>query len=214
MEVKPGFKATEVGMIPEEWKITTIQELLDRGALVGHLDGNHGELYPRANEFKESGVPYITANDLRGHKVSFTNCKYLSEERARRFRKGVASNGDVLFAHNATVGPTALLSTELNFVILSTTATYFRCNPEKLLNSFLLYALQSPHFVSQYQAVMAQSTRNQVPITAQRKLSVVIPPAGRCICWKESSGGIDLLSQVPAPWLAYDGPRFIEDDES
>ena len=177
MEMKPGFKATEVGMIPEEWKITTIQELLDRGAVVGHLDGNHGELYPRTNEFKEFGVPYITANDLRGHKVSFTKCKYLSEERARRFRKGVARNGDVLFAHNATVGPTALLSTELDFVILSTTATYFRCNPEKLLNSFFLYALQSPQFVSQYQAVMAQSTRNQVPITAQRKLSVVIPPA-------------------------------------
>jgi type I restriction enzyme, S subunit len=82
----------------------------------------------------------------------------------------------VLFAHNATVGPTALLSTELDYVILSTTATYFRCNAEKLINSFLLYVLQSAHFVGQYRAVMAQSTRNQVPITAQRKLSIILPP--------------------------------------
>jgi type I restriction enzyme S subunit len=83
----------------------------------------------------------------------------------------------VLFAHNATVGPTALLSTDLDYVILSTTATYFRCSPKKLVNSLFLYVLQSPLFVHQYQEVMAQSTRNQVPITAQRKLSVVLPRA-------------------------------------
>ena len=170
------YKQTEVGVIPDDWVVYTIQELIDQNAIIGHLDGNHGELYPRSYEFRESGVPYITANDFSGHKVSFDNCKYLSVERARRFRKGIAKDGDVLFAHNATVGPTALLSTEFEYVILSTTATYFRCNREKLINSFLLYELQSPFFVRQFRAVMAQSTRNQVPITAQRKLSVVLPP--------------------------------------
>jgi type I restriction enzyme S subunit len=176
MELRPGFRQTEVGTIPEDWEITTIQELLARRAIVGHLDGNHGELYPRSHEFTDWGIPYITANDLTGHNVSFGNCKHLSEERARRFRKGVAKSGDVLFAHNATVGPTALLTTNLEYVILSTTATYFRCNPEKLVNSFLLYMLQSALFATQYRSVMAQSTRNQVPITAQRKLCVVLPP--------------------------------------
>jgi type I restriction enzyme S subunit len=176
MEVKPGYKQTEVGVIPKDWEVCTIQQLIDRNAILGHLDGNHGALYPRSHEFKDFGVPYITANDFCGHKVSFTHCKYLSEERARRFRKGVAKNGDVLFAHNATVGPTAILWTNLDYVILSTTATYFRCNQEELINSFLLYGLQSPLFVRQYQGVMSQSTRNQVPITAQRKLSVVLPP--------------------------------------
>lgn len=176
MEVKPGYKQTEVGVIPEDWESFTIQELINQGAVVGHIDGNHGELYPRSHEFKAFGVPYITANDLCGHKVSFSNCKYLSLDRARRFRKGVAKSGDVLFAHNATVGPTALLSTEIDYVILSTTVTYFRCNPEKLVNSIFLYVLQSPFFVRQYQKIMSQSTRNQVPITAQRKLTVTLPP--------------------------------------
>ena len=177
MEVKKGYKQTEFGIIPNDWDAISVQELMDSNAIVGHLDGNHGALYPRSNEFVEFGVPYITANELTGYKVNFRTCKYLSEERARRFRKGVAKNGDVLFAHNATVGPTALLSTELYYVILSTTATYFRCNPEKIKNTFLLYALQSQHFVTQYQAVMAQSTRNQVPITTQRKLFFILPSA-------------------------------------
>jgi type I restriction enzyme S subunit len=166
---------TEFGLFPKDWSITTIQSLLDDRSIIGHLDGNHGEMYPRADEFKEDGVPYITANDLNGAHVDFSRCKFLARDRASKFKKGIAKNGDVLFAHNATVGPTGLLTTDLDIVILSTTTTYYRCNPEKLNNRFLLYLLQAPMFVKQYRAVMAQSTRYQVPITTQRKLSVFLP---------------------------------------
>ena len=95
--VLPGYKQTEVGVIPEDWSIHSIQDLIDNGSIVGHLDGNHGALYPRSEEFKHFGVPYITANDFGNHKVSFQNCKFLSEARANRFRKGISINGDVLF---------------------------------------------------------------------------------------------------------------------
>lgn len=176
MKLKAGYKQTEVGVIPEDWTIQSVQDLINNNSILGHLDGNHGALYPRSEEFKNYGVPYISANDFGIHHVNFQSCKFLSETRAKRFRKGIAKNGDVLFAHNATVGPVALLETNLEYVILSTTATYFRCNPDKLSNTFVLYLLQSPLFVRQYQSVMSQSTRNQVPITAQRKLIVTLPP--------------------------------------
>ena len=104
MELKPGYKQTEVGVIPEDWTIQSVQDLIDDGSIIGHLDGNHGALYPRSDEFKYYGVPYITANDFGIHHVSFQNCKYLSEARAKRFRKGIATNGDVLFAHNVSIG--------------------------------------------------------------------------------------------------------------
>ena len=176
MEVKRGYKKSEVGVIPEDWSVISIRELIEQSGIIGHLDGNHGALYPRNNEFSSFGIPYVTANDLDGYRVNFTTCKFLPEDRAKKFKKGIAKNGDVLFAHNATVGPTALLSTNLDYVILSTTATYFRCNPDKIVNGYLLYQLQSSSFVHQYQKVMAQSTRNQVPITTQRKLLAVFPP--------------------------------------
>jgi type I restriction enzyme S subunit len=139
------------------------------------LDGNHGELYPRAEEFSDEGVPYIAANDFVDGVVDFSNCKHLPQERAKKFRKGVAKDGDVLFAHNATVGPTAILRTELPYVILSTTATYFRCDPDSIARSFLRASLQADYFVRQYTRVMSQSTRNQVPISMQRKFSLQLP---------------------------------------
>ena len=158
-----------------DWESPSIQDLIDRQFIVGHLDGNHGELYPRADEFSATGIPYITANDFRIGHVVFDTCKRLPMERALKFKKGVARDGDILFAHNATVGPVAKLDTAYDFVILSTTATYFRCNQNGLLNDFLLFALTSPSFVAQYTRVMSQSTRDQVPITTQRKFFLQIP---------------------------------------
>ncbi len=96
-------------------------------------------------------------------------------QRAKKFKKGVAKDGDILFAHNATVGPVAKLVTDLPFVILSTTATYYRCDNKVLINDFLKFALTSPFFVGQYTRVMSQSTRNQVPITTQRKFHLHLP---------------------------------------
>lgn len=169
---KLRFKEFENG---EDWVEKSIQSLIDDKFIISHLDGNHGALYPQADEFSKEGVPYITANDFIGGVVEFTKCKYLPNERAIQFKKGVAKDGDILFAHNATVGPVAKLSTELPFVILSTTATYFRCNNKYLLNDFLKFALTSPRFVNQYTRVMSQSTRNQVPITTQRKFILQLP---------------------------------------
>jgi type I restriction enzyme S subunit len=175
-QVRPGYKLTEVGVIPEDWECKIIQELLEARAITSHLDGNHGELYPRSEEFKEYGIPYIGANDFFNGRVDLDNCKFLAKERASLFRKGVARSGDILFAHNATVGPVAKLNTDLDFVIISTTATYFRCNEELLHNNYLMQFLKSDFFIAQYVPVMSQSTRNQVPITTQRKLCVVTPP--------------------------------------
>lgn len=159
----------------EPWNTEKIQDLIDRHAITSHLDGNHGELYPRANEFSNSGIPYISANDFVTGLISFTGCKYLPTQRALQFKKGIAKDGDILFAHNATVGPVAKLTTSYEFVILSTTATYFRCDNKTLINDYLLQALSNKKFVEQYSRVMAQSTRNQVPITVQRKFSISIP---------------------------------------
>jgi type I restriction enzyme S subunit len=154
----------------------TLQEMMDTGMITGHLDGNHGSDYPRKAEFVSEGVPYISANCIADNEIDFGRCKYLTPERASGLRKGVAENRDVLFAHNATVGPVTLLKTEEEKVILSTSLTYYRCNEEELIPEFLVCEMRSAGFRRQYEAVMAQATRNQVPITMQRTFTHLIPP--------------------------------------
>ena len=161
---------------PKEWEKKTLQKLLDNESVTYHLDGNHGGLYPRSEEFINEGVPYIGANCISNGNIEYLNAKYLSEERAAGFRKGVAISGDVLFAHNATVGPVAILETLLPKVILSTSLTAYRCDLAFMNPYYLKAYMESAAFVLQYEAEMGQTTRNQVPITKQRTFEFLVPP--------------------------------------
>ena len=154
---------------PFGFKVKTLQKMIDDGTIMYHLDGNHGSDYPRNEEFVECGVPYISANCIVHNDVNLKLAKHLTEERASKLRKGIAQNGDVLFAHNATVGPVAILYTDDEKVILGTSLTAYRCDKERMVPDYLKAYMQSEGFVCQYTKDMKQTTRNQVPITAQRK---------------------------------------------
>ncbi len=190
--IPAGYKQTEIGVIPESWSIISIEDAIDRKIILDQMDGNHGELYPKSHEFSDSGIPYIGATDFNNGRVDFGSCKYLPEKRAKLFRKGIAMPGDVLFAHNATVGPVALLSSDFPYVILSTTATYYRCNVAKISNEYLASYFSSASFIGQYSAVMSQSTRNQVPILTQRKFKLIFPS------YEEQTAIANALSDVDA----------------
>jgi len=158
------------------WEYLKLQTLIDNNIIIYHLDGNHGGDYPRSEEFVDRGVPYIGANCLNDGSVDFSLAKYLPKEKADKLRKGLAKNGDVLFAHNATVGPVAFLNTKEPLVILSTSLTAFRCNLEKMHPLFLRSYMQSTWFESQYKSAMKQTTRNQIPITKQKNMFFICPP--------------------------------------
>nr|WP_302142965.1 restriction endonuclease subunit S [uncultured Schaedlerella sp.] len=153
----------------------TLQDLIDMKWITYHLDGNHGGDYPRADEFVNKGIPYISANCIVDDRIDMSLAKYVTEERANRFRKGIAKDGDVLFAHNATVGPVAILKTEKPVVILGTSLTAYRCNKDHILGEYLMAYMKNPLFIQQYERNMQQTTRKQVPITTQRKYTFIIP---------------------------------------
>ena len=182
------FKDSELGKIPESWEVGKLEKLLENKSILSHLDGNHGGLYPKQSEFVESGTPYLSANMIKNNNIDFSLAKFLTKERASKFRKGVAKDKDVLFAHNATVGPVTILKTNLDYVILSTTLTYYRCDLEKLNNYYLMNYMKSIYFINQYEKFMKQSTRNQIPITQQRQLYFIVPPL------KEQKQIADILS--------------------
>lgn len=158
-----------------EWEERNIGGLLEDNIILNQSDGNHGELYPKKSEFQNSGIPYLSASNIKENTLEYSDLKYLSLDRAKKFKKGVANDGDVLLAHNATVGPSVLLKTKYPFVILSTTLTLYRLNKEKMDNLFFSNILRSDNVQFQLKRMMKQTTRNQVPILAQRKINIHYP---------------------------------------
>jgi len=153
----------------------SIGELIDKKHIIIHKDGNFGSDYPRKSDFSEEGVLFLGANliDDNGF-IDYEKAPKLNYEKAKKLKFGWVINNDVLLAHNATVGRTAIIEDSNEEMLIGTSLTCFRTDA-KLLNPYYLYgALNSTLFQNQLKHVMKQATRNQVPITAQRKLFLPI----------------------------------------
>lgn len=165
-----------LGPVPPTWSYLTIQDLFDQNVVVDYADGNHGSLYPRSSEFGSDGVNFVSAKDLSNGRVNWQTCSKLNETRASQLSKGWAKTGDVLLTHNATVGRVARVVEDVEPFLLGTSVTFYRLNPLALDSNYFYYVLQSPVWQGQLEAIMAQTTRNQVSIQKQASFFVPLPP--------------------------------------
>lgn len=163
-------------MTHSAWPSVTIESLIASGAITGHKDGNHGSQYPKAEEFGAIGVPFLTAKSLSGGRADIEGAPRLAENNANKLRLGFVRPGDVLLSHNATVGRVAVVPEFTGRLLIGTSLTYFRLDTEKISPRYFAAFLAGTDFQNQLSAAMSQTTRNQVPITAQRRLQVLVPP--------------------------------------
>ncbi len=153
-----------------------IEDLINNGSILVHKDGNHGAKYPRTEEFGEVGVPFLTAKllDSSGN-IHLLNAPRLATEKAKKFTFGFVQTEDVLLSHNATVGRVAVMPQVAEPILIGTSLTHFRLDKSKILPTYLAAYFSGKDFQDQLAAVMSQTTRNQVPITSQRKLYIELP---------------------------------------
>ncbi|MBB2485039.1 restriction endonuclease subunit S [Mitsuaria sp. WAJ17] len=157
----------------------TVEDLVQAGVLAPPIDGNHGEIHPKASDFVPTGVPFIMASDLKGGRVDVQNCAFITHEQAASLRKGFSKAGDVLLSHKATLGRTALVGPcDHDYLVLTPQVTYYRVlDPARLNNRYLKYYFDSGPFQQTLAAWAGSgSTRAYIGITAQRKLPIVLPP--------------------------------------
>lgn len=171
-----GVPDIELPQLPESWVVMTVRELVEYGAIFDFQDGNHGSLYPRATDFGDVGVRFITALQVFDNDVRFEEAPFLGEEKAKQLRIGFVKPRDVLLTHNATVGRVAVMPSFEGEAVLGTSVTYYRVDPSVLLPEFLAYQMQADYWQSQLNSVMEQTTRNQVSVTKQVEFRLFLPP--------------------------------------
>jgi len=177
MEVKAGYKQTEVGIIPEDWECTSVRQLVDTGILAKPLDGNHGEIHPKSSDFVDYGIPFVMANNVQGGRVDLNNCSFIRKEQADRLRIGFSYPGDVLLTHKATIGNTAIVGDiSSEYIMLTPQVTYYRvANKTRLNNRYLRHFFDSSSFQRVLLAKSGGGTRAYIGVSAQLQLPVVVP---------------------------------------
>jgi type I restriction enzyme S subunit len=178
MEVNPNDNPADVGPIPEDWTLTSVQELVKEGIIEKPLDGNHGNIHPKSSDYVDNGIPFVMANNFVNGQIDVSSCKFLTKERADKLQKGFSISGDVLLTHKGTVGNTAIvgeLSTE--YIMLTPQVTYYRViDGNRMSNRFLRHYFDSQPFQSLFSNLAGGGTRAYLGIVRQLALPILQPP--------------------------------------
>lgn len=164
----------KIGIRDASFELLTVRQLVAEEILEKPLDGNHGEMHPKGDDFVDEGVPFIMATDVNNGQVNYTSCKFITARQADSLRKGFAKNGDVLLTHKATIGRTALVKyDEHPYIMLTPQVTYYRVkNQRRLDNRYLRYYFDSELFQKILQLwADSGATRAYLGITEQQKIA-------------------------------------------
>lgn len=121
--LKPGYKLTEIGEIPEEWNVVKLGEA-----------SNEIYRYPTYYniEYVDKGIPEIRGALIRENgtlEADLTKYRFISEETCLYFPRTILKEGDFVLSVRGTMGKVAIVSKELEGSNI--TANLIRISPKR-----------------------------------------------------------------------------------
>ncbi len=146
------FKDTEIGKIPEEWKMYSIGKDCSVKARIGWQGLT-------TSEYLQTGhYGLITSTDLIEGKVNWDTCVFVSEERDKQDTNIIVKNGDVLVSKDGTIGKVAVVSNLQYPTTLNSGVFVIRTKNEKITQEGLGLVFISPYFKDFIKRLTAGST--------------------------------------------------------
>ncbi len=159
---------TAIGLIPSEWNITSIKNILE----IPITDGPH-----TTPEFYDEGIPFLSAEAVKNGKLDFNKKRgFISEEDFNLYsQKYLPKKGDIFMVKSgATTGNTAMVETDDIFNIWSPLAV-FRANKQKVYPKYLHYYLTSPNFKSLVEISWSYGTQQNIGMGVLSNLPISYP---------------------------------------
>lgn len=147
------------------------------GKLPLHIgDGNYSGKYPKATDFIETGIPFISASDFSEGRIKSDNFRFISEQQHETLLKGQTKFGDVLVVTRGNgVGNVAWVDEEFNNCNLNAQLALLRSDEKEIHNKFLYYLLSSPKYKEILISYSSGSAQPQLPIRALKLIELSFP---------------------------------------
>ncbi len=169
MEVRPGYKQTEVGAIPEGWAVKLLGDLFEVTSSKRVFQ----------SEWRTNGVPFYRARELAvlGETGFVDNELFITREMYEEFkgRHGVPATGDMLVTGVGTLGKTYVVSGEHEFYFKDGNIIWFKIGLS-LSSEFLRQLYLTPLIIKQIGSGSAGTTVGTYTITAAKKTTIPFPP--------------------------------------
>ena len=156
VEMKSGYKMTEVGVIPEDWEVKNVSE----SCLIKARIGWQGL---KKSEYMSSGdYVLITGTDFDNGQVNWKSCAYVSKARYEQDSNIKIRPQDILISKDGTIGKVAYLGMIPKAGTLNSGIFVIRANDRKIDQVFLSKIFMSFYFEEFLNRLVAGSTINHL----------------------------------------------------
>ena len=166
MEVREGYKKTEVGVIPEDWDCIKLRECIDNSKLGGNY----------ANDPRNSQYPLIKMGNIGRGNIVLKKIDYIKN--AVPCDEDKLKYGDVLFNTRNTlelVGKVAIWRNELPIAYYNSNLLCFTFNKEYIsTNFFVNYMFNSKTMINKLRNI-ATGTTSVAAIYSRDLWEIIIP---------------------------------------
>ncbi len=162
-----GFKESEIGRIPKEWEVASLDSCTD---LI--KDGTHG-----SHKDVSNGIPLLSAKDIDNGKVLIPNdCRKVSFDDFNNIHKNYKiQNNDLLLTVVGTLGRIALVKNYYKNFTLQRSVAIIRSS-RKIVPEYLYYTCESEYFQKQLKLRSNASAQAGVYLGELEKIKIPIPP--------------------------------------
>lgn len=152
MSLPIGYKQTEIGVIPENWRINNLKSECSIKARIGWQG-------LRSDEYLPSGEFYlITGTDFEGGYINWKNCSYVTKWRYDQDNNIQFKDGDVLITKDGTIGKVAYICDAPGDGTLNSGIFVIRPFSENILPVYLQLVFKSLYFDDFINKITAGST--------------------------------------------------------
>jgi len=167
--IPPGYKQTEVGVIPEDWKTATLGNLtvLMTNGFVGIATTHYVN--------NENGILYIQGYNVEENTFNFHGIKFVTENFHRLHMKSCLQCGDLLTVQTGEVGlttivPESLTGSNCHALIIS------RFDKKRVSPVFISYYLNSKFGRSRLKLIEIGTTMKHLNVGDMLQFVVPLPP--------------------------------------
>ena len=169
MDVRKGYKQTEVGIIPEEWEVKNIGEISDVKT------GPFGSaLHER--DYVRKGTPIITVEHLGDYGVQHSNLPLVSDTDKTRLKSYLLHPGDIVFSRVGSVDRNALIKASEDGWLFSGRLLRVRPIREQVISTYLSHHFHSEAFKQRVKDVAVGQTMASINTKILMGVKAIVPP--------------------------------------
>jgi type I restriction enzyme S subunit len=185
MEVRQGYKQTEVGLIPEDWQVRRLDEITEQQRPI-----SYGIVQTGAN--LSNGVPCLRVVDINNGVIKKTDLIRTSRLISDSYRRTILKAGDLVMPLRGKVGDVGIVDAELEGSNL-TRGVALIAIPNAFSASYCRQFISWPATRKRLEQAMNGSALQEIPIATLRSFTIALPPSET-----EQRGIATALSDVDA----------------